>query len=78
MTATANYQIRHRTVYNYTGNVVHSHQMLHLTPRESVRQTCTAHDIAIRPAPTRMTTDVDAFGNPVRAWNWIVPIGRCP
>ncbi|HKE93731.1 MAG TPA: transglutaminase N-terminal domain-containing protein, partial [Povalibacter sp.] len=65
MTASQSYNVRHRTLYAYSGDVVHSHQLLHLAPRESARQTRSAHDIAIQPAPTHSTTSVDAFGNPV-------------
>ena len=65
MNAGATYQIRHQTSYRYSGDVVHSHQLLHLTPRESPRQTCTSHTVSIQPGPTHSTSDVDAFGNPV-------------
>ena len=34
------YRVRHETVYSYGGNVAHSHQLLHLTPREAPGQTC--------------------------------------
>ena len=59
------YQVRHETVYEYSGDVVHSHQLLHLAPRESERQTCFAHEVSIEPTPANCSTDVDAFGNPV-------------
>ncbi|HEY5808820.1 MAG TPA: transglutaminase N-terminal domain-containing protein, partial [Povalibacter sp.] len=65
MSDTVAYQVRHQTVYRYSGDVVHSHQLLHLTPRESARQTCSAHDIAVQPAPTHSAADIDGFGNPV-------------
>lgn len=59
------YRIRHQTSYAYSGDVVHSHQLLHLAPRETVRQTCTQHSIVIDPPPAHSRVDVDAFGNPV-------------
>src|SRR4051812_33484524 len=65
MSSSATYQIKHQTTYRYSGDVVHSHQLLHLTPRESSRQTCTSHYVSIQPGPTHSTSDVDAFGNPV-------------
>jgi transglutaminase-like putative cysteine protease len=65
MNTSATYRVRHQTAYRYTGDVVHSHQLLHLTPRESTRQTCSDHRIDIQPAPARSASDVDAFGNPV-------------
>ncbi|MFL6549400.1 MAG: transglutaminase N-terminal domain-containing protein [Povalibacter sp.] len=65
MSSSATYQIKHQTTYRYSGDVVHSHQLLHLTPRESSRQTCLSHYVSIQPGPTHSTSDVDAFGNPV-------------
>ena len=65
MSASATYQVRHETTYRYSGDVVHSHQLLHLTPRDSFRQTCLSHDLSIQPGATHSTSDIDAFGNPV-------------
>ena len=65
MSATATYHVRHQTLYQYSGDVVHSHQLLHLTPRQTPRQKCSEHNIAIRPGPAHSASDVDAFGNPV-------------
>jgi len=59
------YHVRHETSYAYSGDVVHSHQLLHLTPRESVYQSCVSHDVAIEPAPAYRAADSDAFGNTV-------------
>ena len=59
------YHVRHETSYAYSGDVVHSHQLLHLTPRESVYQSCVAHDVCIEPAPAYRAVDTDAFGNTV-------------
>ncbi len=61
----AAYRITHQTVYEYSGDVVHSHQLLHLAPRESVHQTCQSHAITIDPPPSHSATGVDAFGNPI-------------
>jgi transglutaminase-like putative cysteine protease len=59
------YHVRHETSYTYGGDVVHSHQLLHLAPRDTERQTCSAHGIVIDPPPARSCVDTDAFGNPV-------------
>lgn len=65
MSGAARYHVRHETVYEYSGEVVHSHQLLHLAPRESAHQSCFAHVIHIEPAPANRSEDVDSFGNPV-------------
>lgn len=59
------YCIRHATAYRYGGDVVHSHQLLHLAPRATERQTCLSHEVSVEPTPTRTSNDLDAFGNPV-------------
>ena len=61
----ARYRVRHQTSYAYSGDVVHSHQLLHLAPRETGRQTCTQHSLVIEPSPTRSAVGIDSFGNPV-------------
>lgn len=65
MNAAVRYDVRHETLYEYSGDVVHSHQLLHLAPRDSAHQTCLSHQIRIEPAPATRSTDSDAFGNPV-------------
>jgi transglutaminase-like putative cysteine protease len=59
------YSIRHRTVYDYEGEVVHAHQLLHLLPRACERQTVLRHAVEVTPAPARQSDEVDPFGNPV-------------
>lgn len=59
------YRVTHQTVYAYSGDVVHSHQLLHLTPRETERQTCVSHKVSIDPPPTHSAEDTDSFGNPI-------------
>ena len=59
------YQVRHETVYAYGGEVAHSHQLLHLTPRALPHQSCSAHRILLDPEPTLRREGLDAFGNPV-------------
>lgn len=59
------YSVRHETLYRYDGEVAHSHQQLHLTPRNSERQHCLSHHIDIAPEPSERTEHLDAFGNRV-------------
>jgi transglutaminase-like putative cysteine protease len=59
------YDVRHDTLYRYDGEVAHSHQQLHLTPRDSERQRCLSHRIEVRPEPSERTEHLDAFGNVV-------------
>jgi transglutaminase-like putative cysteine protease len=57
------YKVAHETSYSYGGEVAHSHQLLHLAPRESVRQTVLERRIHLQPEPARRIDFVDAFGN---------------
>jgi transglutaminase-like putative cysteine protease len=59
------YAVRHETLYRYRRDVVHAHQQLHLTPRNSARQHCVLHRISITPQPAVLAEYVDAFGNSV-------------
>ncbi len=63
MSAAVRYRVRHETVYNYGGNVAHSHQLLHLTPRDTAQQTCYRRELTLEPRPSTQHDDVDAFGN---------------
>ena len=63
MTQVQRYRVRHETVYNYGGNVAHSHQLLHLTPRDSALQICSARNIQLEPLPSTRSEFLDAFGN---------------
>jgi transglutaminase-like putative cysteine protease len=59
------YGVRHDTRYDYSGEVVHAHHLLHLMPREMSYQTCSDYSINIDPAPGQRIDATDAFGNPV-------------
>jgi transglutaminase-like putative cysteine protease len=59
------YAVRHETLYSYGREVAHSHQVLHLTPRDSARQHCLEHQLLIEPQPAVRTEHIDAFGNRV-------------
>ena len=65
MSGLRRYAVRHETVYAYGGEVAHSHQLLHLTPRPVAHQACLAHAIHLDPEPSSRREDIDAFGNPV-------------
>jgi len=70
------YAVRHETLYSYRGEVAHSHQQLHLTPRDSERQRSSAHSILITPQPVLRVEYVDAFGNRVTRFELDRPHSR--
>jgi transglutaminase-like putative cysteine protease len=57
------YAVRHETVYEYGGDVSHSHHLLHLQPREFAYQRCLSHKLVLDPKPSSVGEDIDAFGN---------------
>jgi len=59
------YTVQHETLYSYGREVLHSHQLLHLTPRDSARQACLDHSLLIDPPPAVQSEHLDAFGNRV-------------
>jgi transglutaminase-like putative cysteine protease len=59
------YAVRHTTLYEYGGEVAHSHHLLHLTPREFEYQRCLSHSLVLDPQPSSARDDRDAFGNPI-------------
>jgi transglutaminase-like putative cysteine protease len=76
MSAAVRYRVRHETVYRYGGNVAHSHQLLHLTPREAPLQTCHMRSITLTPQPSIRREDMDAFGNHVTRLEYDLPHDR--
>jgi transglutaminase-like putative cysteine protease len=70
------YRIRHETVYNYGGRVAHSHQLLHLSPRDSATQVCHSRRITLQPQPSSRSENVDAFGNLVTRLEYDLPHDR--
>ena len=76
MSDAVRYRVRHETVYAYGGNVAHSHQLLHLTPRDTPQQTCHRRTITLTPAPNARREDVDAFGNLVTRLEYDTPHDR--
>jgi transglutaminase-like putative cysteine protease len=67
------YRVRHQTVYHYGGSVAHSHQLLHLTPRDSANQICHSRELTLSPEPSTRRDDVDAFGNFVTRLEYDLP-----
>jgi len=70
------YRVRHQTVYHYGGDVAHSHQLLHLTPRNSANQICRTRTITLDPEPSSRREDIDAFGNCVTRLEYDLPHDR--
>jgi transglutaminase-like putative cysteine protease len=76
VSAVVRYRVRHQTVYRYGGDVAHSHQLLHLTPRDLANQFCHSRSIALDPEPSTRREDVDAFGNFVTRLEYDLPHDR--
>ncbi len=57
------YHVRHTTSYTYSEAVSVCHNELHLQPRNSLQQTCTAYTLEVQPAPLVTSTGDDFFGN---------------
>lgn len=59
------FEVSHRTTYSYRRPVLQSQHLLHLTPRDSQRQTVLRHSILIEPAPATQSEVRDRYGNAV-------------
>jgi transglutaminase-like putative cysteine protease len=70
------YAVRHTTVYEYGGEVAHSHHLLHLRPREFEYQRCLSHSLSLDPQPTASSEDQDAFGNSIARLEYDRPHDR--
>ena len=70
------YRVRHQTVYHYGGDVAHSHQLLHLTPRELANQICHSRSITLDPEPSARREYTDPFGNFVTRLEYDLPHDR--
>lgn len=57
------YEVRHTTIYAYHSPVSFCHNLAHLLPRDTVRQTCLEASLQIDPLPTDQVERRDAFGN---------------
>jgi transglutaminase-like putative cysteine protease len=58
-----NYEIVHRTVYEYSSEVSVSQHVVHLTPRTLPGQQCLRHELTVEPAAALVTSREDYFGN---------------
>jgi transglutaminase-like putative cysteine protease len=76
VSATQRYRVRHETVYHYGGSVAHSHQLLHLAPRDSLTQRCQSRSISLEPQPSSRREHTDAFGNLVTRLEYDMPHER--
>jgi len=63
-----NYEIVHRTVYEYSSEVSVSQHVVHLTPRTLPGQQCLRHELTIDPVPALVTRRDDYFGNPTASF----------
>ena len=57
------YQVSHRTTYHYADAVALSHNLAHLSPRDSDRQQVQGFELRITPKPGMSERLRDAFGN---------------
>jgi transglutaminase-like putative cysteine protease len=76
MSGPVRYRVRHETAYSYGGDVAHSHQLLHLTPRDTSLQTCHERTITLSPQPSLRREDIDAFGNYITRLEYDLPHDR--
>ncbi|EWY38777.1 transglutaminase [Skermanella stibiiresistens SB22] len=58
------YRTRHTTSYHYGDGVSVSQHIVHLLPREHLRQTCSSISLTIKPEPAVRNAWTDYFGNP--------------
>lgn len=59
------YNVRHRTVFEYSQAVSISHHRLHLTPRTTTQQSALWSTILVDPTPSLRSESRDYFGNRV-------------
>jgi len=61
------YRITHRTEYHYRDAVPLCHNVVHIRPRDTTKQTCIEYELNVDPAPLFERDGLDFFGNHV-AW----------
>lgn len=59
------YKITHATRYRYSDAVPISHNLVHLAPRETFRQSCFNYRLLIHPTPAFRSHRTDCYGNRV-------------
>jgi transglutaminase-like putative cysteine protease len=59
------YRITHKTWYEYADLAPVCHNLVHLAPRTTSKQSCQRFDLTINPSPAFLANRTDAFGNRV-------------
>ncbi len=59
------YRVNHTTEYFYSDPVPLCHNIVHLTPRQTIRQSLVSHLTQVTPNPVMRNDRIDFFGNPV-------------
>jgi transglutaminase-like putative cysteine protease len=59
------YRITHKTWYEYADLAPVCHNLVHLAPRNTTRQSCNRFELTIEPLPAFQANRTDAFGNRV-------------
>jgi transglutaminase-like putative cysteine protease len=67
------YAVSHTTTYHYTEPVSLCHNLLHLCPRQSPRQTCHHSQLFVSPEPATLQTQLDYYSNPMTLFTLQVP-----
>lgn len=67
------YRVVHNTTYQYATPAEACHNMVRLSPRTMPGQTCLDTSLAIEPAPPRVHSHVDYFGNRVHSFAVMEP-----
>jgi transglutaminase-like putative cysteine protease len=57
------YSVSHTTHYRYSAPVSLCHNVAHLRPRATPRQTCHSSQLSVTPLPSKVHSWVDLFGN---------------
>lgn len=57
------YRVTHSTKYHYSKNVTRCHNVAHLLPRVTPRQSCDISELNISPLPASVSEWTDFFGN---------------
>jgi transglutaminase-like putative cysteine protease len=70
------YKVIHSTEYFYGDSVPLGHNVVHLQPRETDRQSVKSHALAITPNPMVKSDRIDFFGNPVSWFTLAEPHDR--
>lgn len=70
------YQITHKTTYDYAESAATSHNQVHLKIREIPTQSCSRREVFVEPMPEGMTDHTDYFGNTVTSFTIYEPHSR--